>query len=791
MKNMKSHPKKSAIYEIYFCLFFFIAQTYLMLFSPIIGDDIFNSLLTGYYIILEKNIFEIIYIYIRDWLVINGRIHFTIPPLTVIFFEFFNTVILIKIAHYVLILSSVFSFLYFIYLSSKKNIYFTVLVFVLLPILFQYRDWHDPFLMFPTHYNILVLLFFTSISFFLKNFDQQKKAYYYFSIFLYILTCGTFEPAIFLSILYVYYDYKKNKKIKTSKIFIKISISFFLLIIYFRFINSFIFGPVESILFSKGGGYDGSEISFDLIKSSITIILQLIGSFPLTFLIKNQSINFSYLDVIIFILFGIFIYFFLKKNSKILFSKINFEQYFALNIVLFISLMPIGLSGKYIVDLPNKGFGYAHLPVYLQYFGTILIFLYLIFKILNFKNKYRIHFIAILLTLMGFLNFSSNKNVIYETLSPQKIIRDNAAKSFQKGLLDNIKNYSNIVFWESNYQLWKRPEFISTYSKKKLFTQYAYDTSFFDLFVDNKKKNLIINDKGLYRLSDLSIKKFGDKFKFQKSYNQYLNLKSELSINKITKDKIFQNSDKVYIFINLPNFKDNRAIVAKIDSFDVDKFNKVKNIFTNEIYFISKNEKKFNINLGTTINLNYFIENYDPQNSYNHFKKDNIIKFINNMQKNEMILSKKIPNTKATNENFYSGKFKCSKNEIIVSKFPRKIFGLINQNYNKINVKIFNNSNSLWDINNFNKKNPITIRSYLLNSKTQDTIAGINLSHKKIKIESGHYEDLVINFNDIVKIRSFLINKKSYDKIIFSLVEEGKQWFPNEEFESCKLNIIH
>ncbi len=74
-------------------------------------------LLTGYYIILDKNIFEVIYIYIRDWLVINGRVHFTVPPLTIFFFEFFNTVALIKIAHFILNLFSVIFFLYFIYLS--------------------------------------------------------------------------------------------------------------------------------------------------------------------------------------------------------------------------------------------------------------------------------------------------------------------------------------------------------------------------------------------------------------------------------------------------------------------------------------------------------------------------------------------------------------------------------------------------------------------------------------------------------------------------------------------------
>ena len=124
MKDKNLYHKNKPYFEIFFCLAFFVIQTYLMILSPIIGDDIFNSTLTGFYTLHDKSIYEIIYIYIRDWLVVNGRVHFTEAPAKIIFFEFFNTLISIKIAHYVINLISVLSFIYFIYLSSKKKYFF-------------------------------------------------------------------------------------------------------------------------------------------------------------------------------------------------------------------------------------------------------------------------------------------------------------------------------------------------------------------------------------------------------------------------------------------------------------------------------------------------------------------------------------------------------------------------------------------------------------------------------------------------------------------------------------------
>tara|TARA_A100001011_G_scaffold400367_1_gene514403 strand:- start:2587 stop:4965 length:2379 start_codon:yes stop_codon:yes gene_type:complete len=789
MKNKKLYSKNINFYEILFCLFFFIAQTYIAIFSPIMGDDTFNSNLKGSYLLLDKNIFEIVYIYIRDWLVTNGRIHFSIPPLTVLFFEFFNTVLSIKIAHYFINFITIISFLYFIYLSSNRNLIFTFFSLIILPIFFQFRDWHDPFLMFPTHYNILVLFFFLSLSFFLIYLNSNQKKYFIFSIILYILACGTFEPAIFLSLLYVYYDFRKNSKIKYSYSFVSVSIIFLLSIIYFRYFHQIIFGPMESILFSKDGGYDGSQISFDLLKSSLTIFLQFIGSLPLIFFFKNQTLNFNLIDLLVFFSFGFFVFHFLNKFSKILFLNINFLQYFFLNLIIFLSLTPIGLSGKYIVDLPKKGIGYAHLPVYLQYFGVSLLFLFLIYKILNSQFKFRIHLIAILISLIGFFNFASNKNIIYETMHPKKIIRDNVAKSLKAGLLDNVDNFSNIVFWETKYHLWKSPEFVATHSKKKIFTQYSYDTSFFDLYLDNKQEKILFKNKDLFKIDKLEVRKTNNKFNFLKSSHQFDNLNKQININENDREKIFENSDKVYILLNLPNFEDNRVLLANISSFNVDEDNRIKELFSNEIYFYSEKNKIFSINLNFEINLNNFLSDYDPQNPKTSFNKSDIISFIKSKKLIKINKEKLIVKKKEMKNSFFSGELFCNKETINITNYPQNYFGLINTDYEYIKFRLYNYSNSLWEINNFVESNPITLRSYLKNSKTNNTIAGINLSNKKLKIESGEYKEFNLNFNEMIELRSFLINKKKFDTITFSLIKEGERWFPENEFKSCDLSI--
>ena len=58
-----------------------------------------------------------------------------------------------------------------------------------------------------------------------------------------------------------------------------------------------------------------------------------------------------------------------------------------------------------------------------------------------------------------------------------------------------------------------------------------------------------------------------------------------------------------------------------------------------------------------------------------------------------------------------------------------------------------------------------------------------------MKINNNDYQEFFINFNDLIKIKSFIHNNKNFDQLIFSLVREGDRWFPEDKFKTCKINL--
>ena len=157
---------------------------------------------------------------------------------------------------------------------------------------------------------------------------------------------------------------------------------------------------------------------------------------------------------------------------------------------------------------------------------------------------------------------------------------------------------------------------------------------------------------------------------------------------------------------------------------------KSKIFFPRNIFFSEKN-KLLKILLDKEINLNQFVIDIDPQNpkitltekdfQFYSDKKNKIDDNFLNLNKIEK---------KNSNTDFFNGKFLCNNDELIVSKSYNFFFNRVNLDYERIKVRIYNKSNSLWDINNFKNQNPISIRSYLKNSKNNSTIAGVDLSHK-------------------------------------------------------------
>ena len=374
--------KINSNYYIIFLLFY-IYQTSLQLFFPLIGDDIFNSLFKGEIKIFESNIFEMSYVAFRDWLLVNSRFQHLSWPLNIIFFYFVNETIYIKIFHYILNCLAVLSFCIFIYLFSSKNKTVFILSLILFPTLFQFRDWHDPFLLFPISYNVLVIFVFSSLCFFYVFLSNGNSKLYYFSLILYFFSCGTYEPSLLLSPIFLYLEHFKKKQINLSINFLLISLVFILIIIYLKFFHSLFFDQFQSLKFSKNS-YWGTKINFDFYLSLKTYFIQFFGAFPLSFLISYKKIYFNFFDVIIFFMLGIFLYFFLLQRQKEI-EKLNITFFLVLFAIISFSISPISISSKYLEQIPNKGLGYAHIPVFFQYFGSISLFLWIISKFLQTK----------------------------------------------------------------------------------------------------------------------------------------------------------------------------------------------------------------------------------------------------------------------------------------------------------------------------------------------------------------------------------------------------------------------
>ena len=162
--NIQSlHSNKIQNYKLIFLILsilFFTYQNFLMAVGPLVGDDLYNSLLKGGMKLNDWNWFSHTLKVSKGWAFDNFRITFTSIIFSHTFYYFLQSPEEIRLAHFILniILGILFGFL--VFLIFKKNFFVSIFSFTIISIFFQYRNWHDPFLLFPHTYHVLLILFF-------------------------------------------------------------------------------------------------------------------------------------------------------------------------------------------------------------------------------------------------------------------------------------------------------------------------------------------------------------------------------------------------------------------------------------------------------------------------------------------------------------------------------------------------------------------------------------------------------------------------------------------------------
>lgn len=420
-----------------------------MLNSGYISDDSWVSC-KAYYPSLKVMLHDT---YEQIKLVTKSHGHLTILWLiesNVVFFLTQHDPFLYKLFILCMILVNVGLFEYFIYKLSRSRIT-SLLSIISLPLLFQFRNYHDPILSFAGQQQLILTTLLISLLFLLDYFDNGKKSRLWLSIFFYFLCLQIYENTYSFFLFHMLIVYLKAEK----KTFMKNSLPFVVLPVLLAII-------VVSLRHFYPSNYTGTVPSFDLSRILLTFFKQVFASFPMSYFMfyfkKDISYDYSFIYkhyiphiLLLISVSGIFAHYLFKKISEE--NRRIYSNYHILAIGVMFLLVPallISLSQKYQEELT---WGIGYIPVYISYYGVSLLFAFLLLLLINrIPGRKILGYLAGLFAGIMFcftiaLNYINNSIVVdnlnYTFLYPRGIIEEAARKGLFKFAADDSLLYIN------------------------------------------------------------------------------------------------------------------------------------------------------------------------------------------------------------------------------------------------------------------------------------------------------------------------------------------------------------
>lgn len=541
--------------------------------SGFIGDDSYNSQIKGRLFYENINIFEF---YLREtlaWYWNNGRF-FPLSLSMYFIFYILNEPIIVKSFYLILIIINLIYFskiIYHITNSRKLSLLFCILIATSI----QFRLWHDPVLSFHGLMQTLLLFFLVSIYYFLKNKKKINSSYHKVSIFFYFLSLITYEISYCFIGLYFFLDYFKTMSFKKSLINIKHYIYIFLIVLLI------VVTAKIKIFITQEPSYPLIEESFNFLNISKALFVQFFSSLNLSYTAGHIYIySYAYLkeNIIIYDIFFLILIFFILKKTLIISKIKNLKELLLISLWLwFPPALLVSLSGHQneLVKFGLPAVGY--LPIYLQYYGTIII-LYLIFNSIILKyNKFNNFFkysAIIILTISAYLHTLTNREVVKHIDNNYEIERNNLKSALKSGFMDDLNDGDLIIRemkkphdWIWFYALYTKKKFIfCDYEKLKL--EYCYPFHDFNKIKDKKTLNKVYflhHGKNIYN----------------KNYDIFLGETKNIDLKK--------KELEILTFTNMKYFDLNKSKIKDINPNDSLK---ILNLKTEDIHsFLTKNLK--------------------------------------------------------------------------------------------------------------------------------------------------------------------------------------------------------
>ena len=363
--------------------------------SGFFGDDAANSFINGNLQYNDQNLAQGILNNIKIWLEMGRFFPINLVIINCIF-AFANNLILYKSLIILSILANILLFAYFIrIITNSPSLGF--LSMLVMPILFQFRNFHDPILGYSMHQQSLFLFIIISLIFFVFYMESTKSRYLYISLFMYILSILTYEIALPFFLLYCLISYLCCAK-KRLFFILKVCTPHFLVLLAYLLIIFVIQINLDIPTISDDTSpsrYSGIIPNLNIEDFIITFAKQNIAAFPLSYQISNHMFQASFnlnnikelfstpsifIAIIYFVLSVIILNYINKEISEKNINELNVKCLLIMG--LFILITPsifVALSTKYQKELY---WGVGYLPVYISYFGVTIIFICIIHHML-------------------------------------------------------------------------------------------------------------------------------------------------------------------------------------------------------------------------------------------------------------------------------------------------------------------------------------------------------------------------------------------------------------------------
>ena len=411
-----------------------------------ISDDSYNSQIAGKNLYEGLSFWQDLFKEIKAWLIGNGRLSpfawfytkglYSLQPSPYIV----KSITLAIIALNVLFYSKIIHFI-------TKNTRLSYICGFMVPLLFQFRMWHDPIIGFAFMIPLLSMFLFASLLVLTKYLEKNEIKTISLFLFLHVISLCTYELSyifIVFYILIVLFSSSKKNWGKPITLAILATASHFFIILFFKE--------------SGSGAYPGSNINFNFEMIFSSFLIQVTSAFPLSWKIASGPVHesLSKITYSVLIIFAIFSLLITKQFYKIKdgFSKINSSNkllIFSLALLL-LPAVPVALTGHQ-AELVEAGYGYGYIVVFMQYFGAVALFLMIVkfLKKVFFYIFFPFHKLTYF-TLVFFIIFSvgyftrlENSFVAHEVNKFYKYPRDLIKKSINIGILDHLSGNSLLI----------------------------------------------------------------------------------------------------------------------------------------------------------------------------------------------------------------------------------------------------------------------------------------------------------------------------------------------------------